>query len=646
MNTDHLRQKHADGFADLTALWTKIEGLETALGECSDIGFEFVEDRIERSVERIRAFEPSVSVIGQVKAGKSTLLNALIGQTDLLPSDVNPWTSVITNIHLNARNAPFGTKAMFRFFDADEWDRLVETGGRLGEMATRAGFDTEADQVRAQVTQMRQTTEERLGEDFEKLLDGTHTFPTLDKSVIDRYICYGDPEELEEGSEEGVYADITKSADLYVDIPGFPTGLCLRDTPGVNDTFMMREQITLNAISESRVCVVVLSAHQALSNMDLALLRMISSIEAREVVIFVNRIDELEDPKGESVKIRKSIEKTLKRIGISDQFQILFGSGYWANVALSDSCGTMMPVSRAALESFYDGKGVDLTDPETLREKAMEASGVTRLHKAISKRVVEGPGKAMLADLQAEIDAIMRMTDTVVALSERSGSAGGDVSEMQRAVEFRVDELREKVRADFEVKADEIRDFLRRRLTDAQQTFVNAAIVSLQSHIDTFGETDQWTHEPTALRLMMKSAYKLSCAKLRRLGEGSVEDVLDGVEAILQQDLDVFQDSSTVEFPTQPLHKAPTAIAKTLSLDLGGSWWRKFWKLGSKNAAEKRYRAVIEAETQPIIEELIDDAFQPAVERTREVVEDFVEDHAKFLDALLKCTTDQARRAA
>ncbi len=69
--------------------------------------------------------------------------------------------------------------------------------------------------------------------------------------------------------------------------------LCIRDTPGVNDTFMIREQITIRAIRESRLCVVVLAAHQALSSVDLALIRMIANVKSREVIIVVNRIDEI-----------------------------------------------------------------------------------------------------------------------------------------------------------------------------------------------------------------------------------------------------------------------------------------------------------------------------------------------------------------
>jgi len=286
-----INELHQKGLDDLNEFWEQLIALEKEIGEISDDSPEFVLDQAERIEERLRAFEPTVSVIGQIKAGKSTLVNALVGQHDLLPSDVNPWTSVITSLHLNSRNRPPNTRALFRFFDSEEWDRLVEGGGRLGEMAQRAGFDSEFETVRAQVETMRQSTEARLGDEFATLLGTSRSYPEIEKSVIDRYICYGDPDDLEDGGDqEGVYADLTKQADLFVEAPGFPQGVCIRDTPGVNDTFMMREQITLNAISESRICVVVLSAHQALSTMDAALMRITVSytqLRAHETVLYL-----------------------------------------------------------------------------------------------------------------------------------------------------------------------------------------------------------------------------------------------------------------------------------------------------------------------------------------------------------------------
>lgn len=630
MSDAEILPDHQDSFRQLTELWSKLDALEKAVDQFSDDALGFVEDPVDDVLDKIRSFEPSVSVIGQIKAGKSTLLNALIGQPGLLPSDVNPWTSVITGLHLNSRHRPANMAALFRFFDQHEWDRLVATGGRLGEMADRAGFDGEADEVKAQVTEMRQTTEARLGDEFGRLLGSSHSYPALDKDVIDRYICYGDPDDLDEGGTEGVYADITKSADLYIDLPHLPTGLCLRDTPGVNDTFMMREQITLNAISDSRVCVVVLSAHQALTTMDLALLRIICSVEAREVIIFVNRMDELSDPAAEEPAIRTSIRSTLDRLGIPDDIEIQFGSGYWANCAMTDVM-TMAPTSRAALASLNGG---DTDDADLLAQRAMEASGIYGLHKAIAKRVVDGPGKALLNDVRSEINTIIEMSETVEATAARGASGKGTTLLTEVELADKIAATRDTALATFDANTDALRDQLRERLERVRETFVVSALTALQSHIDTFGEIGSWNHDPAGLRMMMKTAFTLFCSKVRREGEDGFDRVMDGVQEILEEDLGVFRDGGSVDFPEQPQHRAPTVLARILSLDLQRPWWRKYWRFGASDAAKTRYKALIEAETAPLIDELIDDFFDPAVLRTRDIVETFAMNQGNFCKAI------------
>lgn len=637
-DTTHLPHAAQDDFDTLNAFWTRLAALETALEDFSENALSFAEEPIEQALEKIAAFEPSVSVIGQIKAGKSTLMNALVGQVNLLPSDVNPWTSVITALHVNSRHRPRDARAVFRFFDQHEWDRLVSTGGRLGEMAHRAGFESEAEEVRAQVTAMRETTESRLGDEFAKLIGSSHAFPELDKNTIDRYICYGDPDDLADGAHEGVYADLTKSADLYIELPDLPRGLCLRDTPGVNDTFMMREQITLNAISDSRVCVVVLSAHQALSTMDLALLRIICSVEAREVLIFVNRIDELEDPTGEKDRIRSSIRKTLERLGIGEDIEILFGSGYWANCALRAD-GRMIPSSRAALARLY---GEDAADDATLHRRAMEASGVPALRAAIARRVAEGPGEAILKDVLAEIKLIIEMSETVEKVAQRRGGAPRGNGMSSAALTMKIADLRGRVLEGFDAKATELRENLHQRLLRSQETFVASALEALQAHISSFGEIGAWSHDPSGLRMMMKTAFTAAVTRLRREGEAGFDAVLDGVQDILERDLGVFREGSSVDFPEQPQHKAPTVLARTLTLDLNGPWWRKYWRFGNAKAAQTRYRSVILAETTPLIEDLLSDFFDPAVMHTREIIDAFAVNQGSFCKAILERCADGA----
>ena len=124
------------------------------------------------------------------------------------------------------------------------------------------------------------------------------------------------------------------------------------------------------------------------------------------------------------------------------------------------------------------------------------------------------------------------------------------------------------------------------------------------------------------------------------LRENSCEEIADGIHDILHYDLNVFHDTVSLEFPQQPQHKPPTALAKTLSLDLQGSWWRRFWRLGGKNRAEKRYRGLIEAEIAPVIEEVLSGHFDEAVSNSRKIVENFFSDQSRFVEAILECTTD------
>ena len=626
------------GFAELESFWKRLNRAEKAAEVLATNPLPFVQEAVESLQEQIVSFEPAVSIIGQVKAGKSTLLNALIGETDLLPSDVNPWTSVITAIHLNSRRRPPNTRALFRFFDELEWDRLVNTGGRLGEMAHRAGFETEAETVRRQVMKMKTTTEERLGEDFARLLGTSHAFEDIDKKIIDRYICFGDPDDVT--AEDGIYADITKLADLYVDIPSYPTGLCLRDTPGVNDTFMMREQITLNAISDSRVCVVILSAHQALSTMDMALLRIICSVEAREVVIFVNRIDTLADPVNEAREIKTSIRRTLRKAGVSDKIDVLVGSGYWATCAIADNCANMMPASRAALENWVEAVPGELDDPVMLRQVAFDASGVGDLHRAISTRICEGPGQMLLDELAAGIENLAQMIDTVNHVAGRK-AGGAEVPALDfAAVAESGSDIRRAALARFDSMAADRRLQLSNRLERARESFVGSALAALESHMQAHGECDTWTFDAITLRMMMRTAFLSVCAMLKKGTVQVLEDTLRDVSDYLEDNFGIAAHDEDITLPAPQPPAAPTALARTLSLDLQSSWWRRFWKFGSDSPA-KRYEGAIRAEIAPLIEDLLTRHFDPHVAGNRAILEKFLTDEENFIATIISCIREK-----
>jgi hypothetical protein len=211
---------------------------------------------------------------------------------------------------------------------------------------------------------------------------------------VERYVCLGDDVDptMEPDNGQGRFADITKSAELYLSQQGLVWPMCVRDTPGVNDTFLVREQITVNAIRSSRVCVVVLSAHQALSTVDMALIRMIANIRARDVIIFVNRVDELGDPVREIPEIRDSIRETLQAQNGPANATILFGSAHWATHAIDGNWDDLGEASAQALVQMAEHEARGGLEDSNAVDVIWRLSGLPALGRAISERIIEGEG--------------------------------------------------------------------------------------------------------------------------------------------------------------------------------------------------------------------------------------------------------------
>jgi len=283
-----------------------------------------------------------IGLIGQVKAGKSSLSNALACKPDMLPTDVNPFTTVVTHLHFGRTDVPVDVAAEFTFFQADEWMHLAAGVKHVRELTERLmpGFDVE--QLHKQVEALRRRSEERLGPALGSLLGQKHVFPSLSTELLKRYVS---SDLSGTGTDdEDVYSDIVKAADLYFSSNdfGFPTTII--DTPGSNDPFLVRDEIARRALESAHVHIVVLTARQAISSADLALLRVLQGLRKDRIAVFINRIDELNDIARDVPTIVQHVRSSLRRELPTLELPVVTGSAYWANAALR---GSQADVERA-----------------------------------------------------------------------------------------------------------------------------------------------------------------------------------------------------------------------------------------------------------------------------------------------------------
>ncbi|CTQ33158.1 ribosome-associated GTPase EngA [Jannaschia rubra] len=592
------------GLSRLAELRDEIDALREVLRDIEAIGGDDIARKVRQMIHELDTFEPGVTMIGQIKSGKTTLVNAMAGHPGLLPADVNPWTSVVTSLHLGVPRHADAPAASFRFFDRDEWDHLVRNGGRIGDLSARAGADDEVHKLRRQVAAMRDKTRERLGRRFELLLGQSHDYAAFDDALVKRYVCMGDDfDALSREEQQGQFADITRSADLYLGAGGLPVPLCIRDTPGVNDTFMMREQITIRALRDSRTCVVVLSAHQALSTTDMGLIRLISNVKSRQILIFVNRIDELSDPATQVPEIRASLADTLARAGAPEDIEVIFGSAAWANAVLTGGLDDMDPEAAMALQNQAAATpGVAGMDAAAM---AWTLSGVPALYGAIGDRLVEGPAARLLSGLRrraANYVSGLRASGKIVSL--RSGATEVRAMEAPR-VEALLEDIRLRCVAEMEARLDRVFADFAARIDQVHARFLERALESLLQHLETHGEGEVWNYSPDGLRMLLRTSCQVMRRNYARACEEGFAIAAMELTTAYGRIFSVEVENFMVDPPEAPETPPPVALAQTLALDLRTSWWKGWWgRRRGYRALARGFRDLIAAETAPMVDEL------------------------------------------
>lgn len=622
------------GFEEFREFGASLAALREALLAIKSLGDDNAERRVDRMLRQLDQFEPSVTMIGQIKSGKTTLVNAMIGTPDLLPADVNPWTSVVTSLHLHPETSGFENSASFRFFDEGEWDRLISGGGRVGELASRAGADDELEKIKQQVADMREKSRVRLGRKFEMLLGQQRDYGYVDKDLIERYVCLGDGLEEDDATQDGQgrFADITKSADLNIQRAALPVRLCLRDTPGVNDTFMMREQITIRAIRDSRICVVVLSAHQALSSTDMALIRLISHVKSRDVIIFVNRVDELSDPVSQVSQIRTSIADTLKKHKGPKDAKVIFGSALWASHALTTQLDQLPAESAKALAAW---SGPEADQATSATASAWQMSGLPELQAAIGQRIVQGVGAATLQRIASSAKNIasgISAADRIIETQPVDSSAPLLEGAQARA---KIQDICSDRKKALEQAFAELLDSFSDRMERVQDSFLERATVSLIQHLEASKDLTPWTYDPTGLRLLLSSSHKVLARNSQTTFERATQDAAGAIATIYKRAFDLGADDIDIARPSAPQVLPPVTLGRTIALDLGGTWWKRWWmqKRGYKAYASE-FHDLIKSETSPVIAELRDDLAQNVRDEAMAEFDAFLSEQMSVFDTL------------
>ncbi len=246
-------------------LQAKKQKMATLINKAEEFGWIKAEEKAEY-LSKLNNDVLTIGVIGQMKAGKSTFLNAFVFEDDVLPAATTPMTAALSVITYGSEK-----KLVAEFYTKDEWDEQ--------KMNAQMSLDDVADELTKSKIQAAQDLVEksaRLG-DVNSFLGKTQedSFDNLEEYV----------------GAKGKYVSITKAVNIYYP-KEYLKGVNIVDTPGFNDPIVSREERTKEFLGKADVVLLMLYAGRPFDATDRSILfKNVGECGIGKVLIGINKYD-------------------------------------------------------------------------------------------------------------------------------------------------------------------------------------------------------------------------------------------------------------------------------------------------------------------------------------------------------------------
>ncbi len=247
------------------ALFNALEALRV---EMPDIEQEI--DNVKDEVKKAREKPYTIAVCGEIKAGKSTLLNALFFKKNVLPSFVTPLTAKLTFIHYTDDTPYFEVE----FLSKQEFESIRTS-------AQNDPGESKKLNKRLEICQSHGVSHQNyIGHEKIKLIG-------LD--LLKQYVS--DPASASIDEDEPIYTPMVKCVHIYINHEALKK-VTIVDTPGLNDPNPINSKETSKWIDNANAVLYVLSV-EGVDIKDTEFFEQTSLESAQNARIFVqNKIDQ------------------------------------------------------------------------------------------------------------------------------------------------------------------------------------------------------------------------------------------------------------------------------------------------------------------------------------------------------------------
>ncbi len=255
------------------------------LGTGSDDDVRKLGDELSTFLNRCASPEFQVALVGTIKAGKSTLINALLNY-ELASTRVTPETAALTKFKRAAEDF-----VEISFYTEQEWAALWKSAASNANSVFVEEYKTlDADSEKQKW--LNQPTQKIAFDDREKL-----------KAEIERRTSSKHPEHY-----------FVKEVVVGLKDFDLPDGVVLIDTPGLNDVVTFRSDITRGYIARANAVFMCVKSDSLTGEELQTLHRVFTNTKGKidKVYVIATQLDTLNNPKSDWSKQQEEWTKYLK----------------------------------------------------------------------------------------------------------------------------------------------------------------------------------------------------------------------------------------------------------------------------------------------------------------------------------------------
>lgn len=447
-----------------TNIFTDLQNKKKALATFAKAALEkkwIEQETYDGIMQKLNNDTLTIGVIGQMKCGKSTFLNAFVFEKDILPAATTPMTAALSVI-------TYGEKEEIKaeFYSSEEWEELKMQAERNLEDVKDDAFES------SKIKAARELLDKsRKIENINVLLGKTKT-DSLNNLV--EYV-----------GADGQYVAITKSVTIHYP-KEWLKGVEIVDTPGFNDPVVSREVRTQEFLKKADVVLLLLYAGRAFDATDRDIVfEKVRSVGVGKILIGVNKYD-LCYEKGETEEeivgnVSSEIKKACNAYRDSSVSELLRNE---KPILFSASMALMakMPISQIRSDEDYNfhwKRTCDIFEISTQREM-LDKSLIANLDAAVRSLIEKSKGEILFRK------PVNMISQAGINRRDELNSTLTTKKELLKSLEMPDNELEDRI-SNLDKAQRKIEKKIDRALTDLSENYdekVKELIRSLENEMD------------------------------------------------------------------------------------------------------------------------------------------------------------------